>query len=204
MLPIFPLPNVVLFPNVCLPLHIFEDRYRIMVGDALRGDRMIGMVLLRATGDSMVDEVPAVYPVGCAGLITHSEKLDDGRYNIVLRGLEKFRIIEEDRTRPYRRARVETISETLSSSDALTADRARLEHMLDRRLAVRRSESRVPPDMADTDLVNALSQYLDLDPVEKQALLERDGVRARCRSLVELLEMKAFLADRDYPYTALQ
>src|ERR1700741_2500528 len=95
-IPIFPLPNVVLFPNVFLPLHIFEDRYRAMVGDALDEDRIIGMVLLRPGWESPYEGRPAVYPVGCAGLITHAERLPDGRYNIVLQGIEKFRIQDED------------------------------------------------------------------------------------------------------------
>ena len=91
-LPIFPLPSVVLFPHVCLPLHIFEPRYREMVGDALRGDRLIGMVLLKAGWESDYEGRPPVYEMGCAGLVSHSERLDDGRYNIVLHGLEKFRV----------------------------------------------------------------------------------------------------------------
>src|SRR5215208_6456014 len=95
-IPIFPLPNAVLFPNVYLPLHIFEPRYRAMVGDALTGDRIIGMVLLQPGFEPDYEGRPAVYPVGCAGVITHSEPLPDGRYNIVLRGIEKFRITGED------------------------------------------------------------------------------------------------------------
>src|SRR5512137_1642600 len=105
IIPIFPLPNVVLFPTVFLPLHIFEPRYRAMVRDALGGDRIIGMTLLRPGWDAHYEGAPAVYPVGCAGLITHAERLGDGRYNIVLQGLEKFRIAGEEETSEYRRAR---------------------------------------------------------------------------------------------------
>ena len=95
-IPIFPLPNVVLFPNVFLPLHIFEPRYRQMVDDALNGDRIIGMVLLRPGWEGDYEGRPPVYPIGCAGVITHAERLADGRFNIVLRGMEKFRITGED------------------------------------------------------------------------------------------------------------
>src|SRR5918998_3396267 len=95
-LPIFPLPNVVLFPNVFLPLHIFEPRYRQMVTDTLAGERMIGMVLLQPGYESDYEGTPAVYDIGCAGLITHVERLNDGRFNIVLRGLERFRILGEE------------------------------------------------------------------------------------------------------------
>src|SRR5688572_32693985 len=94
-IPIFPLPNVVLFPNVFLPLHIFEPRYRQMVSDALAGERMIGMVLLQP-GHEDDEGVPAVYAIGCADLITHVERLADGRYNIVMRGLEPFRVVGDE------------------------------------------------------------------------------------------------------------
>src|SRR5688572_7422758 len=113
-IPLFPLPNVVLFPNVFLPLHIFEPRYRQMVADALEGDRIIGMVLLRPGWEADYEGRPPVYPIGCAGLITHAEPLADGRYNIVLRGLEKFRIVQEEAARGYRVAQVEALLEGLS------------------------------------------------------------------------------------------
>ena len=187
-----------LFPNVFLPLHIFEDRYRAMVRDALSGDRIIGMVLIRDKTDSVTGDVPAVYQIGCAGLITHAETLDDGRFNIVLRGLDKFRILHEDHEKAYRQAKTATITDTEGSVDQLTDDRRRLQRVLDHRLTAAGSESRVPPDMADMDLVNALSQYLDLDPTEKQALLERNSVSERCRSLIDLLEMKSLLGDQEF------
>ena len=98
LLPLFPLPTAVLFPNVFLPLHVFEPRYREMVADALNSDRLIGMALLRPGWEADYDGRPAVYPVGCSGVITHVERLADGRYNIVLRGLDRFRIVDEDRT----------------------------------------------------------------------------------------------------------
>ena len=99
LLPLFPLPTVVLFPNIFLPLHVFEPRYREMVADALAGDRMIGMVLLRPGWEHEYEGAPPVYPVGCSGVITHFERLSDGRYNIVLRGLARFRILREDRSK---------------------------------------------------------------------------------------------------------
>src|SRR5215468_2392515 len=106
LLPLFPLPNVVLFPNVFLPLHIFEPRYRAMVSDALASDRMIGMVLLKPGWESEYEGRPPVYPTGCSGVITHVDRLPDGRYNLVLRGVERFRIVEEEAGGSYRRANV--------------------------------------------------------------------------------------------------
>ena len=192
-----------LFPNVFLPLHVFEERYREMVRDALSGDRIIGMVLLKEL-DSVATDVPAVYQIGCAGVITHAEPLDDGRFNVVLRGLEKFRIQHEDHTKAYRQATTEIITDAEGAVDQLNADRRRLERVLDHRLTAAGSESRVPSGMADVDLVNALSQYLDLDPVEKQALLERHSVSERCRSLIDVLEMRALLGDQAFPQATVQ
>jgi len=196
-IPLFPLPSVVLFPNVFLPLHIFEPRYRQMVVAAIDGDRIIGMTLLKPGHDDAYEGRPPVYEVGCAGLITHVERQQDGRFNLILRGLGKFRIDEEEPPTDgvlYRIAHVTPLEEEVPEGDraALGQERRRLEHMLEPSL---RSDgaSRLPPDMSDEDLVNALSQYLDLEPIEKQALLERDGVLARCRTLAELVEMKVLM-----------
>src|SRR5258708_20153721 len=95
LLPLFPLPNVVLFPNVFLPLHIFEPRYREMITDALASDRMIGMVLLRPGWERDYEGRPPIYPIGCTGVLTHHERLADGRYNLVLRGIERFPIVQQ-------------------------------------------------------------------------------------------------------------
>ena len=203
MLPLFPLPNVVLFPNVFLPLHIFENRYRAMVQDALAGDRIIGMVLLRG-GPEQGAPVPPTYSVGCSGLITHSEPARDGRSNIVLHGLERFRILAEDHSRPYRQATVESLPEPTIGATVLQTHRERLEELLDQRLRANGSETWMPSQMADGDLVNALSQYLELDPVEKQALLERDGLIERCQSLIDLLEMDALTDGRGFSQTTVQ
>jgi uncharacterized protein len=199
-IPLFPLPNVVLFPNVTLPLHIFEPRYREMVRDALEGDRIIGMVLLRPGWEKDYEGRPDIYEVGCAGLITHAERTEDGRYNLVLRGLEKFRIRQEDHQRSYRLAEVETILEPMSERDreVMHAERRRLETLLVPQPEGRGVDPKMPPSMPDEELVNALAQYLDLEVVEKQALLERDGLVTRCRSLIDLLEMKVLIARRDW------
>jgi Lon protease-like protein len=195
-IPIFPLPNVVLFPQVFLPLHIFEPRYREMVADALAGDRIIGMVLLQPGWEDDYDGRPPIYPIGCAGLITNAERLADGRYNIVLRGLWKFRVVSEDGSRSYRTAAIDMIAEPSAENDreALREARRRLETLLVPQPSGRGADTTMPSSMSDEDLVNALAQYLDLEPLEKQALLERDGLLARCRSLIELLEMKVFAA----------
>ena len=195
-IPIFPLPNVVLFPNVFLPLHIFEPRYRQMVEDALNGDRIIGMVLLRQGWEGDYEGRPPVYLIGCAGVITHAERLADGRFHIVLRGMEKFRIAGEDPAHPYRVASVVPVPEPPAESvrQEMRGERRRLETLLVPQPEGQPRDPKVPSSMPDEDLVNALAQYLEFDPVEKQALLERDGLLDRCRSLIELLEIKVLAA----------
>jgi len=197
LLPLFPLPNVVLFPNVFLPLQIFEPRYREMVADALEGDRLIGMVLLRPGWEGEYEGRPPVYPIGCSGLITHVDRLADGRFNIVLRGVERFRIVAEDHTRSYRRAAVEPLLEaglTEGDRDSIRNQRAKREALLSPAIGTSESDPRTTAAMSDEDLVNALAQYLALEPLEKQALLEQQGLRSRAESLVELLEMKIIIA----------
>jgi uncharacterized protein len=199
-LPIFPLPTVVLFPNVFLPLHIFEPRYRQMVADALAGDRIIGMVTLRQGHNDHDEATPSIYATGCSGLITHVERLDDGRYNIILRGLEKFSIHSEELPasgKQYRSAVISPIDESVRANDRdeLRRERKRLQNLLTP-LFNGGLESRLPEAMPDEDLVNALAQYLEFEPIEKLALLERHGPLARCRSMVELLEMKALVKNR--------
>lgn len=197
LLPLFPLPNVVLFPNVFLPLHIFEPRYREMIADALAGDRLIGMVLLKPKWEGDYEGRPAVYSTGCSGVITHVEQLADGRYNIVLRGLQRFLVRREDHARRYRRAVVEPLMEAglgAEDRDAIRNQRSKLEALLAPAVEKTGADPRTAAALTDEDLVNALAQYLDLDPLEKQALLERNSLRTRAESLVELLEMKIMIA----------
>lgn len=193
-LPIFPLPSVVLFPNVFLPLHIFEPRYRQMVADALAGDRIIGMVVLRPGHDEEYEGAPPIYTTGCSGLITHVDTMPDGRYNLILRGLEKFTIHSEEvpaAGRLYRSAVITPIDETVRANerDALRFERKKLQDLLTP-LFNGGLEGRLPEAMPDEDLINALAQYLAFEPMEKLALLERQGPLARCRAMIELLEMK--------------
>lgn len=197
LLPLFPLPSVVLFPGVFLPLHIFEPRYRDMVSDALAGDRLIGMVLLRDGWNDDYEGRPAVYDIGCSGVITHYDRLPDGRLNIILRGLDRFRIIGEDHDRTYRRAHVQTLHDsdpTDAQRTTLRGQREQLETLLAQFEAGARVDTSSTSALNDLDLVNALSQYLDLEPIEKQALLEQPAVPERASALIELLEMKLILS----------
>src|SRR5262245_37747208 len=163
-----------------------------MVADALKGDRIIGMTLLQPGYEANYQGRPPVFGVGCAGVITHTERLGDGRFNIVLRGLEKFRIVDEDHSLAYRLAHVDGIPEEIDADgrEKLRKQRQRLEALLVAAIERSGAEPKFPPAIPDEDLVNALAQYLQLDPIERQALLERDGILSRCQGLIELLEMK--------------
>src|SRR5262245_10930664 len=109
---LFPLPNLVLFPQVIQPLHIFEPRYSEMTADALAGDRLIAMVLLAPGWEADYAGTPNLCPIGCLGRIVADQKLEDGRYNLLLRGLNRIRIEQELVTpKPYRLARVELLTD---------------------------------------------------------------------------------------------
>jgi Lon protease-like protein len=185
-IPIFPLDDVFVFPNILLPLNIFEPRYREMVADALKGDRVIGMVQLRPGYEPNYEGRPPVFGIGCAGVITQVDQLPDGRYTILLRGLVKFRILSEDQSRPYRLARVEPIPEEPDEKEraALTRQRERL-------IALMPSAAEpVPREISDEDVINALSQYSRIDAVQRQDLLELNGPLLRSEALIKLLEKK--------------
>ncbi len=188
-IPLFPLPNVVLFPDAYLPLHIFEERYRAMTRDALAGRGLIGMTVLRSGWEQEYDAAPPLYATGCAGTIVHHAALDDGRFNIVLQGVARFEIVEEvARETPYRVARVDWHPEpdAAGSREALTRLRLQLEALLQQ--AAVRSEIRLPAGMTDQAVINAVSQALDIPIVEKLALLERADVHARGRALLPIVE----------------
>jgi hypothetical protein len=190
LLPLFPLPNVVLFPDALLPLHIFEPRYRAMIADALEGDRRLGMVLLQPGWEPDYEGRPPIFPIGCSGVIVHSAKLDDGRYNIVLRGLDRFRVVREDHAGPYRRAEIDAMPDPALDAEA----RTELGHLRAKLAALLGSTYAEPlASMPDAELIHALAQTLDFEAIEKQALLERENLCLRARSLIELLEMKQLM-----------
>lgn len=199
IIPIFPLPNVVLFPGVFLPLHVFEERYRAMTRDALAGDRIIGISLLQPGYEKDYEGRPPVYRIGCAGVISHAEELPDGRFNIVLHGLSKFAILEELPGGAYRRARVSMVSETLGPDgrEALRLRRRAIEALLLQ--ALRAVEVQIPRSLSDEDLIHALCQYLEFAPAERQALLETESATARADALTELLEMQVLMARHPAP-----
>jgi len=189
---IFPLPNVVLFPHVELPLHIFEPRYREMVDDAMASDRRIGMVLLRGDWRRDYHGAPEVFPLGCVGRIETFTKLPDGRSNLVLRGERRFNVRGEIEGKAYRQARVEWLPDDGAPARELADVNLRLKGSVSRLLA--RRDRELPPDLwqklpRETDLlVNTLASVLDLAAIEKLALLECGEAQLRADRLLEILE----------------
>ena len=194
-IPLFPLPETSLFPGVSRPFLIFEPRYREMIADALKGDKIIGMVRLRPGFEKDYEGRPPIYTVGCAGTIEKYEQLPDGRYVILLRGLTTFRIVSEDgataRTRkPYRLARVEAIPELLKGDErlALSSLRNRIEQLLYTVLPA--GVDPPDPSLDDDEFVNIVAQNLAMPESDRQDLLERNSLVERARALLERLGSK--------------
>jgi hypothetical protein len=190
-IPLFPLPNAVLFPGVPLPLHIFEPRYREMVRDVERGeDKLIGMVLLR--GDWRRDYYgrPDIYPVGCAGRMVSVEPLADGRYNILLQGVREFTVRIELAGCSYRRA--EIAWRAPAAAPVARELRTRLHALVQRYLEERElslvSRLLSDPTLSDELLINFLCYALDFSPMEKQALLEAPALDDRGRRLCDVVQ----------------
>jgi uncharacterized protein len=116
--PIFPLPEVVFFPETVLPLHVFEPRYRQMIADCLAGDPRLAVVMLQPGWERDYQGRPPVHPVAGVGEIMQAERLADGRYNILLDGRSRVRIEEELTTdRPYRIVRALPLADALHPGD---------------------------------------------------------------------------------------
>ncbi|MGZ8282100.1 MAG: LON peptidase substrate-binding domain-containing protein [Allosphingosinicella sp.] len=187
--PIFPLAGALLFPGSQLPLHIFEPRYRAMVRDALASDKLIAMV--QPKGE---DEPPTLFDVGCIGRIAACDELEDGRFNIVLEGLSRFRIAREAKvTTPYRQVDADRTGFDEDSDTALgIAQRAEVErearsyadslgYMVDWESVAR---------LDDEMLVNGICQIAPLDVGSKQALLEARDLAMRADLLVQFMQFQ--------------
>ncbi|MEO0031342.1 MAG: hypothetical protein RIS94_1100 [Pseudomonadota bacterium] len=184
-LSIFPLAGAVLFPGLQLPLHIFEPRYRAMVSDALARDRRIAMIQPQSPAEGA-----PLFQVGCVGRIADVEALEDGRFNLVLEGVSRFRVLRELAvTTPFRQVEAELIVE--DESAVLSAvERASFEREA-RKFAEVQGYA-VDWDsvqrLDDVSLINGVSQIAPFDAAAKQALLEANGIVERCDLLVQLMQ----------------
>tara|TARA_R110000772_G_scaffold157849_1_gene269070 strand:+ start:4997 stop:5665 length:669 start_codon:yes stop_codon:yes gene_type:complete len=183
---IFPLAGALLFPGMHLPLHIFEERYRALINDAMARDRQIGMIQPKTDGNT-----PELFDIGCVGKIIDIEAMDDGRFNIVLEGLSRFRVIEEiDASTAFRQVRAE-IEENIEIDEVLASvERAALE--IESRKFAELQGYQVDWDsigrLDDMSFVNGIAQIAPFDAASKQALLEVDGLSNRAELIIQLLE----------------
>jgi Lon protease-like protein len=197
---LFPLPNVVLFPGLRAPLHVFEPRYRQMTEDALAGERVIGMIAVPARHHREMQGDPSLYPVGCVGRIAEATQLSDGRFHIVLEGTSRFRVVEEaprSGGRLYRVARVALLPEVTATLDRDAARELRRRAVAALARILRGTsagsedlDAALFGDVHDAVFAGALAQVLDLAVEEKQALLEVDDAARRLERLVALLEFR--------------
>ncbi len=190
-LSIFPLSGALLFPGLQLPLHIFEPRYRSMISDSLVRDRRIAMI----QPQGQYDGAP-LFSIGCVGKIGEVEAMEDGRYNVILEGISRFRLLRElDVTTPFRQIEGELIEDDAGASLS-AVERASFEREA-RRFAEAQGYS-VDWDsvgrLDDVSLINGVSQIAPFDAAAKQALLEADSLAARCELLVQLMQ---FFGRRD-------
>ena len=195
-LSIFPLPGALLFPRALLPLHIFEPRYRAMISDSLARDRRIGMIQPRDQRDPS-----ALYEVGCIGRIANVEALDDGRFNVVLSGLGRFRIVRElDAGTSFRQVEMRTDEwdDTAEQAPLAPIRRAELEREARRFADTRgyRLDWDAVARLDDEALTNGIAQIAPFDVAAKQMLLEAASVDTRADLLVQFLQFFR-LRDRD-------
>lgn len=181
--PVFPLPDLVLFPRTVLPLHVFELRYRAMVRDALQGERVIGMALLKSGWEHDYHGSPEFFPVGCLARVQAVEWLPNDCYDLKVAGVARIRFDRIEREYPYRAARVSLLpQEPLPEDDPLVdLERRALAEAFLRYARDLGSPATVRDEVPLEPLVNHVCMSLALDPAEKQALLEMDSVLDRSR-----------------------
>jgi len=189
-IPIFPLQDIMLFPGASRPLHIFEPRYRDMIADAMEGDRIIGMVMLKPNTETNYDGNPPIYEIGCAGILSNIEQLPDGRYNVIVQGLKRFRITGEDQRRTYRIASINVLDEVFSEADRATL-RAQRPLLLELLSSVTPGQKPTVDEISDDLLVNGLAQFLGMNPADRLDLLQQEGPLARSDALLSLLDQGA-------------
>ena len=186
-LKVFPLPSAVLFPHAVLPLHIFEPRYRALVKAALEGDKVMALAQLEAGWEGQYGERPPMQPMLCAGLIIWHEELPDGRYNILLQGVCRARLLVElPPDKPYREVRVQPLPDAVYQGP----EEERL------RQAVFEWAGRVPASFAENllpmaarsqggALADVVAAAIVPEPERRQELLCELGVRARLVAVME-------------------
>jgi ATP-dependent Lon protease len=192
---LFPLPNLVLFPHVMQPLHIFEPRYRRLLEDALADDRLVAMALLKPGWESDYEGRPALYPTGCLGRVTTYHRLEDGTYNLLLLGVERVRLLRElESNSPYREAEVELCEDQYPPQEAGLRGvlQSKLRDAFVRMLpmlpeAHEQMDQLTAADVPLGVLTDLIGYMLDIDLREKERLLAETNVYRRTEQLLRHL-----------------
>ena len=198
VIPLFPLPATVFYPNTSLPLHIFEPRYRNMVEDALNGKGEIGMILLKPGWENDYQGTPEIMTIGCVGKITRHSELPEGKYNILLSGLYRFRILNEIKGKTYRQAEVAILKE-INNKD-LTSQASPIKERLTRIMQLylknipngAKIEEALHMENCQNlaEFVDKLTHHFDIPVNKMQEFLEQQDVQKRADSLYSLIEFK--------------
>ena len=202
MSPVFPLPDTVFFPKTLLPLHILEPRYRLMIADAIRGDQSLCVALLKPGWEADYEGSPEVHPVACIGTIVMHEELADGRFNIVLQGVERVMIERYEQLTPYRIARLRPLASDVAWTESPDVARESTElletfrRVQEKRAATAQLASALGERLSPEAILNSIAMHLDVEPKTKQFLLEIYSVAARYRIVVKILKNAMTNQDR--------
>ena len=210
---LFPLPNVVLFPGVVQALHIFEPRYKMMVEEAIAGDQLIAMAMVKPTQLSTAGDRPALFDTICIGRIMTHTQLDDGRYNLLLAGVRRARILEEVNFElDFRKARVELLADSDSEESEERLQNMR-QQVVDQFLEMLPSQSHLDrasldslleSDVGTGQLVDLICYSCGAQPTELQQALEIDSVVQRAQFILKVMrrlakELKSSGSQNDFP-----
>jgi len=188
VVPALPLPNVILYPKALLPLHIFEPRYVELIQDTLEGNKQMVLALLKPGWEKDYFGRPEVFPIAGVGEIVHWDKLPNGKYNILVRGLSRVRIVEEFGGGPYRIAQVELLDERadeIHDSSTIAAQKIRLLTGL-RRLS--EEPVNVPQGVEIGHLADIVTIALPIEIYRKQTLFEVVDVRDRVERVIQAID----------------
>ena len=191
--PLFPLPNVVLFPKAILPLHVFEARYRTMMAEVLKGGQTICMALLKPGWEGDYQGSPAVHEIACVGRVVQHQHLPDDRYNIMLHGEIKVAIESMERVEPFRVARVRPVDEDLAWVDGPQVQ-DQLTDLLTLFRRVNQGQGAAielaqvfGAHMSAEAILNTVAMNLNVEPIVKQRLLDMERTELRYRAVIEYL-----------------
>ncbi len=193
--PIFPLPNAVLLPRVVLPLHVFEARYRQMTEDALAGDRLIAIALLKPGFEAQYHTLDAeIHPDICVGRILREERLTDGRFNFLLQGITRAKVLNENKERPYRRARIAPVVPRELQPNTECEIRRNIRRLLEgdalRPIATEANwiEMLKCSSLTLSDVIDVVAAAVLTECEDKQCFLSNPCVEQRGRCLCEVLK----------------